>query len=155
MWLAQSVSLWFSRVHATLLFHLPPHRLLVLSPSRRSMMRWEHAVLLFTEMTANLTFNCPSTAYMNSYCLSLCLPGCHFSLSISNITCLSSPRASLLLVLSPLLSSFHQITPSQSSTAIRDVSFNHASSSALFLSPLPPFLLPLLSHFFIPVSCVE
>lgn len=57
-----------------------------------------------------------------------CLPACHFSLSISNITCLSSPGASLLL--SPLLSSFHQIT----STAIRDVSFNHASSSAYFFT---------------------
>lgn len=39
-------------------------RLLVLSSSHRSTMRSEHAVLLFTKMTANLTFSCQSSAYM-------------------------------------------------------------------------------------------
>lgn len=138
MWLAESASLWFSQAHTTLLFHLAPHRCLVLSPSSRTMMRWEHAVSLFTKMTANLTFNCPSAAYMNSDCLSFCLPACHSPLSISNIKRLSSPGASLLLILSSsssfILSSNHS---SQSSTAIGDVSFNYASSSAYFSSLYP------------------
>lgn len=46
---------------------ISPLCLLVLCLCRRSMMRCEHAVSLFTETTSNLTFKCPSAVYMNSY----------------------------------------------------------------------------------------
>lgn len=90
-----------------------PHRQLVLSPSCRSMMRWEHAVVLFTITTANLTFSCPSAAYMNSYSPQFFLPACHFSLSASKTPffpwCIT-PLCPLLLF-RPFIKSLHLYLP--------------------------------------------
>lgn len=70
--------------------------------------------------------------------LSSCLS---FSLSISNITCLSFPLSQLLIL--SLFPFFPHITPPQSSTASQGVSFNLSSFSGYFCFPLPLYFLPL------------
>lgn len=124
--------LWFSQAHTTLLFHLPPRRLVILSPSRRSMTRCERAVLLFTKKWLPTWHS--TVHHLPTWILSAFRP-----VFLPVIFLPPSPTWSAFLPpaphsssSSPLLSSFHQITSSQSSAAIRDVSFNHASSSAYF-----------------------
>lgn len=117
-----------------------PFRLLVLSSSHRSMMRSEHAVLLFTRMTANLTFNCQSAAYMIFCCHSFLVLSLFF-LSISKMSCLSFLGASLFLSSSLSLSLNHLVF-----ALMRAICFNYASSFASFL-PLLPFALTLLTSF--------
>lgn len=121
-----------------------PFRLLVLSSSHRSTMRSEHAGLLFTKTTANLTFNCQSAAYVIWY-IFVATRSCFFSiffLSISKMTCLSFLGASLLLSSSLSLLWNHPVF-----AAMRPICVNYASSFACFLPPFLPFALTLLASF--------